>query len=285
MLNKWIVEKGDISVVRKLWQEARKRSFVQDRIDRNVNPAVLPPDFCREKFWYVMIGCLLTTQQRSGPGSRVSVFLREECANIQLCRLGRQQVRKTLLGRFRSAGIWRAAVIADQTSKNLERLEDEGGWGKIEREYNDLLVRRSRRPRAGDGAREREAAHLVDELLDGFGPKQSRNLWQWLGLTRYEIPLDSRIIRWLNENVLSGGCMKLTAPQLSDRYYYDHVLDGVQLLCEAADMLPCVFDATVFSLNDREWRPGELEDPPHLPRWRAPSTISGTDNGAASPTV
>ena len=33
----------------------------------------------------------------------------------------------------------------------------------------------------------------MSERLAGFGPKQARNLLQGLGLTRYEIPIDSRI--------------------------------------------------------------------------------------------
>ena len=40
--------------------------------------------------------------------------------------------------------------------------------------------------------RERETARWIASRLVGFGPKQSRNLLQSLGLGRYEIPLDSR---------------------------------------------------------------------------------------------
>src|SRR3712207_8726784 len=39
----------------------------------------------------------------------------------------------------------------------------------------------------------------IDDSLKGFGPKQSRNLLQGLGLTRYEIPIDIRITRWFND--------------------------------------------------------------------------------------
>ena len=33
--------------------------------------------------------------------------------------------------------------------------------------------------------------------LAGFGPKQARSLWQCMGVTQYEIPLDSRIADWV----------------------------------------------------------------------------------------
>jgi hypothetical protein len=35
-------------------------------------------------------------------------------------------------------------------------------------------------------------AGYIQETFEGFGPKQSRNLLQALGLTRYEIPIDIR---------------------------------------------------------------------------------------------
>ena len=43
------------------------------------------------------------------------------------------------------------------------------------------------------------AADFVDDKLKGFGPRQSRNLLQGLGLTKYEIHIDGRITGWLNE--------------------------------------------------------------------------------------
>lgn len=46
---------------------------------------------------------------------------------------------------------------------------------------------------------ERHAVRFIDEHYQGFGPKQSRNLLQGLGLSRFEIPIDSRITKWLNE--------------------------------------------------------------------------------------
>jgi hypothetical protein len=35
----------------------------------------------------------------------------------------------------------------------------------------------------------------------GVGPTQARNLLQSLGLTWYEIPLDSRVVRWLRDRL------------------------------------------------------------------------------------
>jgi thermostable 8-oxoguanine DNA glycosylase len=98
---------------------------------------------------------------------------------------------------------------------------------------------------------ERRAAEFFDEKLQGFGPKQSRNLIQGLGLSRYEIPMDSRITKWLNA---FGFPVNLTANALSDRNYYNFVSEGLQSLCEACGIMPCVLDAAIFSSFDGdEW--------------------------------
>ena len=98
---------------------------------------------------------------------------------------------------------------------------------------------------------EREVANFIDERLVGFGPKQSRNLLQSLGLTRYEIPIDSRITKWLTE---FGFPVKLSAGALADQGYYEFVMDAVQQLCREADEYPCVLDAAIFSsFDDGGW--------------------------------
>jgi hypothetical protein len=74
-------------------------------------------------------------------------------------------------------------------------------------------------------------------------------------MTRHEIPLDSRITKWLNQNIFD---VKLNAMLLGDRGYYEFVLDGVQALCKKSRVVPCVFDAAVFSSTDRDWSKVEL---------------------------
>ena len=90
------------------------------------------------------------------------------------------------------------------------------------------------------------AEFLADRIM-GLGPKQSRNVLQFLGLTRYEIPIDSRVTGWLNE---FGFPVRLSAQALSDPNYYCFVSDGLQVLCEEAGVVPCVLDAAVFSSYD-----------------------------------
>ena len=70
---------------------------------------------------------------------------------------------------------------------------------------------------------------------------------QSLGLTRYEIPIDSRLTDWLNE---FGFPVRLTATALGDENYYRFISDGIQVLCERSGVLPCIFDAAVFTAGD-----------------------------------
>ena len=90
---------------------------------------------------------------------------------------------------------------ANQFVGNLEWLRS-GGWAKIE-EHFKKLVDISGQPSAEKRIEgERSAVNLVmgrNRGFHGVGPKQARNLWQMIGATQYEIPLDSRLCAWLKE--------------------------------------------------------------------------------------
>lgn len=142
-------------------------------------------------------------------------------------------------------GIRRGITIASQAAKDLRRL-DRQLWAKAEEWFSRLKEQRSRDPQATDKTLEREAARWADESLSGIGPKQSRNLWQWLGLTRYEIPIDSRVTEWIKNNL----SFKLDEKRLSRLSYYETALDSVQALCEKAGVLPCELDAVAFDYDN-----------------------------------
>jgi len=99
--------------------------------------------------------------------------------------------------------------------------------------------------------KERNIADNLANDFNGFGPKQSRNFLQALGLTKFEIPIDSRITTWLNG---FGFPVTLTSSPLGDKGYYHFVSDGIQELCEKAGVYPCILDAAIFSsFDDNQW--------------------------------
>jgi thermostable 8-oxoguanine DNA glycosylase len=94
---------------------------------------------------------------------------------------------------------------------------------------------------------ERRAADYLADNLKGIGPKQSRNLLQGIGVSKWETPIDSRITKWLNRN---GFPLRLSANALANRDYYNLVSEGFQRLCAASKIAPCVMDAAIFSSYD-----------------------------------
>ena len=138
-------------------------------------------------------------------------------------------------------GLRRTTIIGNQLAANIGYLKD-GGWAATVEKLEN--VRLTSTPDA-----ERDAAEFLAGRFKGLGPKQSRNLLQWTGLSRYEVPIDSRIARWLNE---FGFPFKLTAKALSDRNYFSLVSEGFQRLCEASGIKPCILDAAIFASYDRD---------------------------------
>ena len=245
----WIVEWSDCEAVSRFVNDQRNKNFVLDRIRHNVDGLV--PKFTRERFWKALVMCLLTTQQRSGPQSPVSRFLSADPFPLDLSACMDNRGEAAVLDRFRGAGgIRRIPTIARQLTANLQFLV-EGGWDMFDQLGESLTEQRSREPLVSDVKTERAAAAALNNSdLRGIGPKQSRNLWQDLGLTRYEISLDSRITKWLRK---AHFPVAVSATALADSGYYDFVMDGIQVLCGRAAVLPCVLDAAVFASYDSEW--------------------------------
>jgi len=86
-----------------------RTNFVVQRLQDNMTGS--PPEFRREESWRVMLGCLLTTQQRSGPDSPVARFLRrkpfrpslQNCSSASLEMLLKSEV--TGFGGIRRASV------------------------------------------------------------------------------------------------------------------------------------------------------------------------------------
>jgi len=214
--------------------------FVKKRRDRNVGRKRRSVN--RAVFWEALVSALLTTQQRSGPDSPVNRFIASTPFPLTLkaCR-SHQPPERFILNRITAAnGLRRGPTIAGQLGTNLQWLES-AGWTSLMPSLRSL--------EGGTNAtQEREAAQTLAAHLLGIGPKQSRNLLQMLGLTRFEIPIDSRISKWLNR---FGFPIPLTAAGLSDPGCYELFLDGFQELCRRAGVLPCMMDAAIFASFDK----------------------------------
>ena len=235
----WQIDSDDIARVKKFFDLHRANAFVKMRVATNLSDD--KPPVTKELFWEVMLACMLTTQQRSGPGSHVTRFISTSPCLLrhELCRA--QADLDVFVTKVLSdfGGLRRSTTIGREAKANWSYLEG-GGW--------EATLEVLERVRLGPSPEtERNAARFIDENFNGFGPKQSRNLLQGLGLSRYEVPIDSRITKWLNE---FGFPIRLTASALADRDYFEFVSDGFQRLAVACGIAPCVLDAAIFSSFD-----------------------------------
>jgi thermostable 8-oxoguanine DNA glycosylase len=244
----WQIEDNDIQKVKEFYKRHKENVFVLNRIKRNVEREGL--NFSKGIFWQAMISCLLTTQQRSGPNSPVTKFISKKPfpLNYSKCKaaVNLGKLVEETINDF--GGLRRAKTIAEQVEDNFSWLEN-SGWQTI----NEVVKKLENNQ---DSRIERESAEIIMDNLNGFGPKQSRNLLQSLGLTKFEIPVDSRITKWLMVDF--GFPIKLSAAALGDKNYYNFVLDGFQKVCSACKIYPCVMDAAIFASFDQEWPENRL---------------------------
>jgi len=231
------VTENDLEAVRRLVRENGDNPLVEIRRERNVRGET--PPLTEEGCWQAHMMCLLTTQQRSGPTSHVHRFLTTRPFPLRLAALPEADQRKEFIQRTlqNSGGIRRNGVIADHACRNLQWFSG-AGWGELSELLESLGA-------VDDHLVEREVADQVADAFHGFGPKQSRNFLQVLGLTCYEIPVDSRIVKWLRSELEFP--LALQSATLSDREHYRLISEGIRQLCETAGIYPCEFDAMVFS--------------------------------------
>lgn len=235
----WIISPEDVARLTTLIDSQSKNALVRARRERNL--AKSKPRVTRERFWRAMVSMRLTTRQKSGPESFVARLIREKPFPLGYkAVLGARHPEMFIAKALRAAGGIRFAdKIASELSQNFSLLEAS--------EWAPTLEQCNRLTRLVPRDVEIEVAEHVQKHFLGFGPKQSRNVLQSLGLTRYEIPIDSRLTDWLNE---FGFPVRLSAGALQDANYYRFISDGIHMLCERSGVLPCVFDAAVFALRD-----------------------------------
>ncbi len=69
----WQIDPEDVEKVRSFFDQHQDSPFVKKRIRTNLRDD--KPPVSEADFWCVMVACLLTTQQRSGPDTPVTRFI------------------------------------------------------------------------------------------------------------------------------------------------------------------------------------------------------------------
>lgn len=246
----WTIENQDIEKVNQLIERNKSKPFFKNRNEKNINKKGIISD--KQNIWKSIIVCLLTSQQNSSSESPISRFSGQKPfpLDLETCKSHSKNLEKFIASELKNfGGIRFYDKIGNLLSKNFEYLE-KSNW-KIFDEINSTL--------GNDNSNaetriilERDCAKKIQYNLKGFGPKQSRNLLQMMGLTIYEIPIDSRITKWLNKEL--DFPITVSATTLQDENFYRFISNAIQILCEKASVKPCLFDASVFVEGDKgEW--------------------------------
>ena len=242
----WHISQRDVDRVKKLVEEQTAAGNHLIHYRKKINLSRNKSHVTPTAFWHSMVSARITTQNKSGPGSRVDELSKATPFPLSLRKVRSEgNVERFIAETVRGRGIGKNKAIAKDLAINLDRLEEnrksESRWKKTLNECNRLT-------KLVSVAKEREVATYIHKTFQGFGPKQSRNLLQMLGLTRYEIPIDSRLIKWLNKFDFP---VELNTDVLSNKGYYEFVSNGIQELCRKADVYPCIFDAAVFESEEK----------------------------------
>lgn len=231
----WIIDAADKTKYRAFVAQWKGHRIVKEREKRNLQRIGI--DLTPRNFWRKLAGCLLTTQQRSGENSKVAQFLRSgnPLLDWSHCRSASSlaaEVERTL----GANGMRRGRQIGKELAGAAALLRD-GGWAEVKIHLQKITTQTTK-------AKEREVASFLRSRFKGLGPKQSRNLIQWLGLSQYEVPLDSRMAKTLRR---LNFPVPVSAGALSDEDYYCFVEDGLHLMLAQIKIQPCIFDACAFA--------------------------------------
>lgn len=223
-----------------LYETWKEDAFVRSRQRRNVDGD--RPEVTREEFWLKLVTALLTTQQRSGPSSPINLLLGRLPFPLRLsrCELANDLEAYARCVLQKARGVRRWNQIAKDLAANLAWLKRGGNWSRVMGWLQELEVEHT-------AELEREVARQLAANIWGLGPKQSRNVLQMLGLSKFETPLDSRIANWLNA---AHFPVVVTPKLLARESSYCGVLDGVQQLCQEIGIYPVLFDSAVFASYD-----------------------------------
>lgn len=231
----WEISGVVLERYRNLVDKYSRHEKVLERRDRNIKRKGI--DLSKNFLWHVFVGCQVTTQQRSGPDTQVGRFMNSKspALNYRSC-IRAHSLIGMLEQEFSTAGLRRSPTMASNLATIHENLE--GG------EWNTLLQHLKTLERNTTQSKELKVAqYLSSKLYPGLGPKQSRNFIQWIGLSRFEVPIDSRVLTKLKE----FGCT--FAPKqsaLSDESVYRFVQSGIQQIAASLDIYPCILDACIF---------------------------------------
>jgi hypothetical protein len=229
----WKLNDSDINKVRE-FVNANMNPDVEQVINRNVNHIDRVID--KNTILRTMLICLLASESDSYPEHIITKIFHNKPYFLNYENIFKiRYIENALHEIFQKFGTTKyLKKIPNYFSTNFEFLE-ETNWD-IESEINDAIGKELTK------YDERKLADMVDRSFKGFGSKEARSLLLALGVSKYEIPIDNKLISWLEK---FNFPIKFTKAALQDILFYHFVSDGIQKLCEVSDIYPCVLYTSI----------------------------------------
>jgi thermostable 8-oxoguanine DNA glycosylase len=230
----WKLSDSDINKVRD-YVNTNKNQNVERIINRNINHIDRIID--KDSLLRTMLICLLSSETDSYPENKIEQMLIKRPSLLNYQYLFKVRNIEFLLQQvFQTFGITKYVnKVPKYFSTNFEFLE-ESDW-ILESDLNRSLEQELTK------FDERRLADMVDKSFKGFGSKEARCFLLALGVTKYEIPIDFKLIKWL-ENFCFP--IKFSKTALQDVLFYHFVSDGIQKLCEISEIYPCILYTSIL---------------------------------------
>jgi thermostable 8-oxoguanine DNA glycosylase len=234
----WKLNDSDINLVRE-FVKTNMNPNVERIINRNIKHIDRVID--KNAILRAMLICLLTSETDSYPEGKVEQIFDKKPHLLSYEYLFKtSNIEYAFEEIFKKSGITKyLKKVPNYFSTNFTFLE-ETNWDlelKIKNSMGKELTKDD----------ERKLADIVDKGFKGFGSKEARSFLLALGVTKYEIPIDNKLVRWLEKFAFP---LKFTNTALQDILFYHFVSDGIQKLCEASDIYPCVLYASIQANSD-----------------------------------
>jgi thermostable 8-oxoguanine DNA glycosylase len=231
----WKLTDSDINKIRDFVNK-NKNQKVDRIISRNINHIDRTID--KDSLLRTMLICLLSSETDSYPDGKIEQMLRKKPYLLNYEYLFKVRDIEILFREvFQTFGNTKYVnKVPRYFSTNFDFLE-ETDWDlelKINSSIENELTKSD----------ERKLADLVDKSFKGFGSKEARSFLLALGITKYEIPIDYKLSKWL-ENF--GFPIKFSKTALQDILFYHFISDGIQKLCEISDIYPCILYTSIQS--------------------------------------
>jgi thermostable 8-oxoguanine DNA glycosylase len=232
----WTITKKSLDRWNDFVKSLQTHPLVVERRNKNVDRVGI--ELSKNAIWKIVVGCQVTTQQQSGVNTNVGQFFASNSRLLNYTEFSNQDSISALatqeLNFYR---LRRFNIIAENLESIFVYLKN-GGWTVLKAQLASIKEVTSIE-------KERKVIeYLQGGSFPGLGPKQARNFIQWLGLSKYEIPIDSRVLKRLKE---FGSDFVPAGSSLSDPVVYLFVQHLLQVIASSQKIFPCELDACIFS--------------------------------------